>query len=91
MAFHKGKPKTGGRKAGVSNKNTLAAKEAFQRAFDKIGGASALADWAKNNPSEFYKIYGRLIPMDTNITGGAITVTLAGRLDAAEKVANANR
>jgi len=86
MAFQKGKSKTGGRKAGVSNKNTLAAKEAFQIAFDKIGGASALAAWAKDNQTEFYKIYGRLIPMDTHVTGNltlrSVLASLNGAADA---------
>ena len=78
MAFQKGKPRTGGRQKGTPNKNTLAAKEAFQIAFDDMGGASALAKWAQENQSDFYKLYSRLIPMDTNISG---SITLASLVE----------
>ena len=66
MAFQKGNPKIGGRQAGTPNKTTIAAKEAFQLAFDKIGGADGLADWASNNQGDFYRLYGRLIPVEAN-------------------------
>lgn len=35
---------------------------AFQSAFDIIGGVSRLALWANANPTEFYKLYSRLMP-----------------------------
>lgn len=69
MAAHKGHAKAGGRKAGTPNKATATARGAFQMAFDAIGGASALATWASENPTEFYKLYGRLIPVDVNAKG----------------------
>lgn len=34
----------------------------FYQVFQHIGGMARLADWADKNPSEFYKIYGRLLP-----------------------------
>lgn len=58
--------KTGGRKPGSLNKTTVAAKEAFQLAFEGIGGAQAFADWAKENQTDFYKLYSKLIPTDVN-------------------------
>lgn len=61
--------KTGGRQAGTPNKTTLAAREAFQAAFDQIGGMNRLAAWAEENATEFYKLYGRLIPVDVNAKG----------------------
>ena len=54
--------KTGGRKAGTPNKLTVSAKEAFEFAFNEIGGAEELARWAKGNPDSFYRLYARLIP-----------------------------
>lgn len=57
-----------GRTPGSQNKFTMSAKAAFQFAFDEIGGSMALATWAKGNPNDFYKIYGRLIP--TDLTSG---------------------
>ena len=56
------RPKTGGRQKGTPNKLTKSAREAFQHAFDALGGAEALTDWAQKQPSEFYRLYGRLIP-----------------------------
>lgn len=58
-----------GRPPGATNKTTRSAREAFQHAFDKIGGAERLALWAKDNEAEFYKLYGRLIPVDVNASG----------------------
>jgi len=36
--------------------------KAFQRAFDLIGGIPRLALWAHENPTEFFKLYARLLP-----------------------------
>lgn len=54
------------RPKGSLNTKTVIAKEAFQKAFDLIGGVEKLSEWAKDHPGEFYKIYGRLIPADVN-------------------------
>ena len=35
---------------------------AFQNAFEAIGGTTRLAMWANEHPTEFYKIYARLLP-----------------------------
>lgn len=39
-------------------------------AFERKGGVDALLTWADDNPTEFYKLCGRLIPVDVdaNIT-----------------------
>lgn len=65
----KGK-KTGGRTAGTPNKVTKSAREAFALAFDGLGGADALTSWAIDNPTEFYKLYARLIPQEHVGEGG---------------------
>jgi hypothetical protein len=36
--------------------------QAFLDAFECIGGLPRLAVWANENPSEFYKLYARLLP-----------------------------
>lgn len=69
MGKQKGDAKTGGRQKGTPNKITSSAREAFQFAFDTIGGHQALAEWAKNTQDEFYKLYARLIPQDINHGG----------------------
>jgi hypothetical protein len=35
--------------------------EAFEEAFELIGGVPRLALWAHNNQGEFYKLYGKMI------------------------------
>jgi hypothetical protein len=34
----------------------------FQFAFEMVGGVPRLAVWADANPTEFFKLYGRLLP-----------------------------
>lgn len=65
MAAVKGQPKTpgSGRKKGGLNKSTKAAKEALEMAFDGIGGVPALIEWARDNQTEFYKLFTKLLPV----------------------------
>jgi len=69
----KGLPKTGGRQKGTPNKATVAVKEAFRAAFDDLGGTAALVTWAKENPTQFYQLFSKLIPteVDATISGKA--------------------
>lgn len=74
----KGK-KTGGRKPGSINKVTATAREAFQHAFNELGGTAALVTWAKSDPDNrkvFYTLYARLIPMDVTSNGDALTLVI---------------
>jgi hypothetical protein len=75
--------KSGGRQAGTPNKLTGTAKENIAAVFTRLGGTSAMAEWAKDNKDEFYKIYARLIPTEvTGKDGGPIQVDapwLSGR------------
>jgi hypothetical protein len=66
MPFARGTPKPpqSGRRKGVSNKLTKSARDAFQYAFEKTGGAAGLADWAHTHRDEFYRLYARLIPTE---------------------------
>lgn len=72
MAFTKGmkRPKGAGRTKGVPNKLTACSRAAMMEAFDKLGGVDALYGWAKENTTDFYKLWGKTIPTDTKITGG---------------------
>lgn len=69
-----------GRKPGSKNKFTIQAKEAFQLAFKGMGGVPQLVRWAKKNPTEFYKLYSRLIPVEVGGAGkdGAIKIVISG-------------
>lgn len=57
-----------GRPKGSQNKSSVAAKLAFQHAFDGLGGVDALMEWARDNQTEFFKLYSKLIPQDVNAT-----------------------
>lgn len=59
----------GGRQPGTPNKLTANAREAFQSAFDSIGGPDRLAGWARENETEFYKLFARLIPVQSEHSG----------------------
>ena len=63
------RPKYGGRKKGTPNKLSLTIKESVLEVFATLGGVDAMADWARANPSEYYKIAARLIPTEQQITG----------------------
>mgnify|MGYP001470724296 CR=1 FL=1 len=66
LKIGKGKPGPG-RPKGVPNRMTATAKEAFQIAFEDLGGAEAMVLWAASDPDNlktFYTLYARLIPVD---------------------------
>lgn len=79
-----------GRPKGSKNKLGAAAKDAFQGAFDELGGQRGLVAWAKadeKNLGEFYKLYARLIPLEhSGPDGGPIEVQMSDR-DRARRVA----
>ena len=77
MAYPKGKPRPAGagRKKGSVNKTTRTAKEAYAYAFDALGGAERLHEWAESTPEnlrEFYRLHARLIPVDVTSGGQPI-------------------
>lgn len=70
MPFQKGNKHSKGRPEGSTNKTTATAKQAFQLAFDELGGVAGLVKWAKSDPDNLatlYTLYARLIPTDTNV------------------------
>lgn len=54
--------KTGGRQKGTPNKATAEVKTALQEAFEHKGGVPALVAWADENPTEFYKLWAKMLP-----------------------------
>jgi hypothetical protein len=63
--FEKG---TGGRPKGTPNKLTKTVKETVLAAFNDLQGdpRANIITWAKDNPTEFYKIASKLIPTEVN-------------------------
>jgi len=68
--FEKGKQKTGGRKAGQPNVLTRTVKETVLAAFNELQDDPKvkIAQWGKDNPTEFYKIAAKLIPTEVSAT-----------------------
>lgn len=69
--------KTGGRRKGSLNKTTQGVKQALEMAFEQMGGVPTLLTWAKAEPTEFYKLWGKLIPKDLELSGkggGALVI-----------------
>lgn len=48
----------------ASPKNMVQARENLSLAFDLIGGVPALVVWGRENPTEFFRIWARLIPKE---------------------------
>jgi hypothetical protein len=59
-----GRVKSGGRVKGTPNKVTKTFKDAVRTVYEDIGGNAAFAEWARENPGDFYRIASRLIPVE---------------------------
>src|ERR1039458_6257615 len=71
----KAKPPSRGRPPGSKNKVGRTAKENIVAVFTRLGGTAAMAEWARENLTEFYRLYGRLIPLE-----GAVTMNMNNSL-----------
>ena len=69
--FKKGHEKIAGRKKGSQNKFTTNLKDAFLEAFEGLGGAKGLLEWAKNkrNQPDFYKMITKMLPANVTFEG----------------------
>ncbi|HYF57163.1 MAG TPA: hypothetical protein VEA41_23135 [Salinarimonas sp.] len=72
--------KTGGRQKGTPNKNTAAVKEALGAAFEGLGGVDRLTSWARDNETEFYKLWVKMLPQDVNASVDATVRTITRRI-----------
>lgn len=61
--------KTGGRQKGTPNKLGGTAKENIACVFTRLGGIQAMVAWAEKNPTQFYGIYAKLLPIDLEVGG----------------------
>lgn len=70
-----------GRPKGSVNKNTAQVKAALQAVYEKKGGDKALLAWALNNETEFYRLWGKMLPQEVSgPDGGAIAITRVERV-----------
>lgn len=83
-----------GRKKGGTNKFTRTVQQVFEACFDGIGGLQFMVAWAKENPTEFFRIYGKqLRPLEGNENSAGITI-IVQRVEeprAAEKLVSVQR
>lgn len=56
-----------GRPKGSPNKVSALVKENVLHVFDQMGGVRTMTEWAKENRTEFYKLYARLLPTEATI------------------------
>jgi hypothetical protein len=72
MAARKTRPP--GRSKGSKNLVGATAKENILAVFTRLGGTAAMAEWAGENRTEFYRLYARLIPTEggTSVNGTII-------------------
>lgn len=84
------KPKVGsnrgnagkGRPKGSRNKQTAAIKDMILQALDKAGGVDYLVTQARETPTAFLGLVGKVLPMQvTGEDGGAIQVTAVKWID----------
>ncbi len=66
--FEEGNNFSTGRPKGSKNKLNTDIKEAFDLAFQGIGGAKALTEWAQSHKSNFFKIYASMHPRKLQAT-----------------------
>ena len=70
-----GKRPGAGRPAGSVNKTTATVKALLLAVNEGMGGEKAMLRWARENPTEFYKLLGRLIPQEhSGPDGGDIPI-----------------
>lgn len=71
MAFIKGQSgNLKGKPKGALNKNTKTVKEMFNTVFSDLQNDSKanLLQWAKENPSDFYRLCSKLIPTSVDLS-----------------------
>lgn len=68
-----------GRPKGIPNKLTREVKDVIAKCFSDIGGAAEFAKWARNNRTEFYKLYSKMLPIQLQGSGagGKIEVVIS--------------
>ncbi len=73
---------TGGSRKGIPNRQTVAIKDAIERAFDKLGGTDYLVHVGKTDPRTFCALLSRLLPTKlSNADGSPLLAALTELTD----------
>lgn len=70
----KGNPKTGGRSKGTPNKVNRELKEMILQALSDAGGIDYLKQQAKDTPTAFLSLVGKVLPLQVSGEGGGALV-----------------
>jgi len=62
LGIEESKKAAGGR---ASPRVTVTARDNLAKAFDLMGGVPALVVWGRANPTEFYRLWARLVPKES--------------------------
>lgn len=62
-----GKREGSGRKPGVPNKISATVKQNVINVFDRLGGEDHMTMWAAENPNQFYNIFAKLMPTQSEL------------------------
>lgn len=65
--YAKGHAKLGGRVKGTPNKLTASLKEMIRGALDAVGGQKYLEEQARENPTAFMTLLGKLLPSEVSL------------------------
>jgi hypothetical protein len=81
MPAHKGTQPPGGSRLGRPNKTTLAVKEAIEHVYAALQEGEKkphghFVQWARDNATEYYKLYAKLLPkeIDATVKGRVVVV-----------------
>lgn len=67
------KPAGSGRQKGTPNVVSATVKASLQAVYAARGGDDALIAWADENQTEFYKLWGRMLPTEVSgLDGGPV-------------------
>lgn len=64
---HGGRREGSGRKPGSPNKISSTVKQNVINVFDRLGGEDHMVNWAIENPNQFYNIYAKLMPTQSEL------------------------
>jgi hypothetical protein len=64
-----GRREGSGRKPGVPNKLSSTVKQNVIEVFQNLGGVDHMTKWAVENPNQFYNIYAKILPTQTEVSG----------------------
>jgi len=62
-----GKREGAGRTKGAPNKLSATVKQNVINVFERIGGEDHMTMWATENPNQFYNIYAKLMPTQSEL------------------------